>query len=76
MRRQPLYVLLTFLLLEWCLLDFVTHQTTFQKCMQAIFYGLIEKCIEVFMDDFSIFGLSFDLCLKNFGHRTEAMCGN
>ncbi|XP_058764403.1 uncharacterized protein LOC131637848 [Vicia villosa] len=38
---------------------------TFQRCMQAIFSDLIEKCIEVFMDDFSVFGPSFDLCLKN-----------
>ncbi|PNX96217.1 hypothetical protein L195_g019419 [Trifolium pratense] len=39
--------------------------TTFQRCMQAIFSDLIEKCIEVFMDDFSVFGPSFELCLKN-----------
>lgn len=38
---------------------------TFQRCMQAIFSDLIEKCIEVFMDDFSVFGESFDLCLEN-----------
>ncbi|GAU34191.1 hypothetical protein TSUD_162920 [Trifolium subterraneum] len=38
---------------------------TFQRCMQAIFSDLIEKCIEVFMDDFSVFGPSFDSCLKN-----------
>ena len=38
---------------------------TFQRCMLAIFADLVEKCIEVFMDDFSVFGKSFDLCLKN-----------
>ncbi|XP_045830863.1 uncharacterized protein LOC123922161 [Trifolium pratense] len=38
---------------------------TFQRCMQAIFSDLIEKCIEVFMDDFSVFGPSFQHCLKN-----------
>jgi len=38
---------------------------TFQICMLAIFAYLVEKCIEVFMDDFSMFGKSFDLCLKN-----------
>ncbi|GAU47101.1 hypothetical protein TSUD_403330 [Trifolium subterraneum] len=38
---------------------------TFQRCMQAIFSNLIEKCIEVFMDDFSVFDPSFDYCLKN-----------
>jgi hypothetical protein len=39
--------------------------TTFQRCMQAIFADLIEKMIEVFMNDFSVFGASFDLCLEN-----------
>jgi hypothetical protein len=38
---------------------------TFQRCMQAIFSDLIEQRIEVFMDDFSVFGPSFDCCLKN-----------
>ena len=28
----------------------------FQKCMMAIFSDMVEKCIEVFMDDFSVFG--------------------
>ncbi|GKB50451.1 reverse transcriptase domain-containing protein [Tanacetum coccineum] len=39
--------------------------TTFQRCMTAIFHELIEDTIEVFMDDFSVFGSSFDHCLKN-----------
>ncbi|XP_019425021.1 PREDICTED: uncharacterized protein LOC109333894 [Lupinus angustifolius] len=39
--------------------------TAFQRCMMAIFANLVEKCIEVFMDNFSVFGDSFDLCLKN-----------
>ncbi|GJX43227.1 reverse transcriptase domain-containing protein [Tanacetum coccineum] len=38
---------------------------TFQRCMTAIFHELIEDNMEVFMDDFSIFGNSFDHCLKN-----------
>ncbi|GJR48257.1 reverse transcriptase domain-containing protein [Tanacetum coccineum] len=38
---------------------------TFQRCMIAIFYELIEDNMEVFRDDFSIFGNSFDHCLKN-----------
>ena len=38
---------------------------TFQRCMLAIFSDLVEKCIEVLMDDFSIFGASFDQCLEN-----------
>jgi len=38
---------------------------TFQRCMLAIFSDMVEKSIEVFMDDFSIFGPSFDSCLRN-----------
>lgn len=38
---------------------------TFQRCMLAIFSDYIEKIIEVFMDDFSVFGDSFDACLSN-----------
>ena len=29
------------------------------------FFNVIEKSIEVFMDEFSIFGTSFDKCLSN-----------
>nr|GEW67744.1 reverse transcriptase domain-containing protein [Tanacetum cinerariifolium] len=36
---------------------------TFQRCMMAIFYDMIEQTIEVFMDDFSVFGNSFSTCV-------------
>ncbi|GKE96605.1 reverse transcriptase domain-containing protein [Tanacetum coccineum] len=38
---------------------------TFQRCMMAIFYDMIEKTMEVFMDDFSVFGNSFGTCLSH-----------
>ncbi|GJU23419.1 reverse transcriptase domain-containing protein [Tanacetum coccineum] len=38
---------------------------TFQRCMMAIFHDMIEKTLEVFMDDFSVFRDSFDSCLSN-----------
>ncbi|XP_068319605.1 uncharacterized protein [Pyrus communis] len=38
---------------------------TFQRCMVSIFSDFVEKIIEVFMDDFSVFGSSFDNCLDN-----------
>ncbi|GJY78157.1 reverse transcriptase domain-containing protein [Tanacetum coccineum] len=37
---------------------------TFQRCMMAIFHDMIEKTMEVFMDDFSVFGNSFGTCLS------------
>ena len=33
--------------------------------MMAIFSDMVEKIIEVFMDDFSVLGSSFDNCLEN-----------
>ncbi|CAL8085223.1 unnamed protein product [Prunus armeniaca] len=38
---------------------------TFQRCMVSIFSDFVEKIIEVFMDDFSVFGDSFNGCLTN-----------
>ncbi|GJZ10724.1 reverse transcriptase domain-containing protein [Tanacetum coccineum] len=38
---------------------------TFQRCLMAIFHDMIEKTMEVSMDDFSVFGDSFDSCLSN-----------
>ena len=38
---------------------------TFQRCMMAIFSDLVKKSIEVFMDDFSVIGSTFDDCLHN-----------
>jgi len=36
---------------------------TFQRCMLSIFSDFLKKCIEVFMDDFTVYGSSFDACL-------------
>ncbi|GJW86929.1 reverse transcriptase domain-containing protein [Tanacetum coccineum] len=38
---------------------------TFQRCMMVIFHDMIEKTMEVFMDDFSVFRNSFSTCLSN-----------
>ncbi|GJT03523.1 reverse transcriptase domain-containing protein [Tanacetum coccineum] len=43
----------------YCFLD------GFSGCMMAIFHDMIEKTMEVFMDDFSVFGDIFDSCLSN-----------
>ena len=39
--------------------------TTFQRSMMAIFFYMAEDIMEIFMDDFSVFGTSFDHCLHN-----------
>ncbi|GJY79097.1 reverse transcriptase domain-containing protein [Tanacetum coccineum] len=40
-------------------------QSTFQRCMLAIFDDMIEESVDVFMDDFFVFGKSFNKCLNN-----------
>jgi hypothetical protein len=39
--------------------------TTFQRCMMSIFSDYVERIIEVFMDDFTVYGDSFDKYLEN-----------
>ncbi|KAL1290734.1 hypothetical protein AAHE18_20G150300 [Arachis hypogaea] len=38
---------------------------TFQRCMLSIFSDMVEKFLEVFMDDFSVYGDSFISCLDH-----------
>ncbi|XP_019090131.1 PREDICTED: uncharacterized protein LOC109128374 [Camelina sativa] len=38
---------------------------TFQRCMMSIFTDMIEDYMEIFMDDFSVYGSSFKSCLDN-----------
>ena len=38
---------------------------TFQRCMLNIFCDMVEHCLEVFMDDLTVFENSFDDCLDN-----------
>ncbi|RDX80254.1 Retrovirus-related Pol polyprotein from transposon 17.6, partial [Mucuna pruriens] len=39
--------------------------STFQHCMMSIFSDLLQDCMEVFMDDFTVFVDSFEACLNN-----------
>ena len=39
--------------------------TAYQRCMMTFFPDLIENIMEVFMDDFSVYGTSFDACIAN-----------
>ena len=38
---------------------------SFQRCMMSIFSYMIEKIMEVFIDDFSVYGKTFNDCLEN-----------
>uniref|UniRef100_A0A2N9HWI1 RNA-directed DNA polymerase n=1 Tax=Fagus sylvatica TaxID=28930 RepID=A0A2N9HWI1_FAGSY len=46
---------------------------TFQRCMMSIFSDMVGEIMEVFMDDLSIFGNTFDDCLDNLG-KVLARC--
>ncbi|GJV35024.1 reverse transcriptase domain-containing protein [Tanacetum coccineum] len=48
-----------------CLLDMAMLPGQCNRCMMAIFHDMIEKTMEVFMDDFSVFGDSFSTCLSH-----------
>ena len=40
---------------------------TFQRCMMYIFSYLVEEAMEIFMDDFLVYGSSFENCLEILG---------
>ncbi|CAM8880314.1 unnamed protein product [Rhodiola kirilowii] len=46
---------------------------TFQRVVMSIFLELISECVEVFMDDFTVYGNTFDECLLNVD-RVLARC--
>ena len=48
--------------------------TTFQRCMMSMFSDLAEEIMEIFMDDFTVYGSNFEHCLQNLGtvlHRCQ-----
>lgn len=45
---------------------------TFHICMMEIIHDMLEDFFEVFMDDFLVFGKSFDLYLTNFDRVLES----
>ena len=47
---------------------------TFQRCMMSMFSNLAEEVMEIFMDDFTVYGSNFEHCLQNLGielHRCQ-----
>ena len=39
---------------------------TFQRCMMSIFSDLVKEAMAIFIDDFSVYGSSFENFLENF----------
>ena len=38
---------------------------TFQRCIMSMFSDLVEEAMDIFLDDFSVYGSSFENCLEN-----------
>ena len=38
---------------------------TFQRCMMSMFSDLVKEVMEIFMDDFTVYGSNFEQCLNN-----------
>jgi hypothetical protein len=47
---------------------------SFQRCMMAVFSEFIEEIVEVFLDDFSVYGKTFADCLANLD-KVLTRCG-
>ena len=39
-------------------------RTTFQRCMMSMFSDLVDEAMEIFMDDFLVYGSNFENCLE------------
>ena len=67
-RRRRSHVLLAPSLSDACHLDYATPPpplATFQRCMTAIFSEFLGDNLEVFMDDFFVFGNDSESCLAH-----------
>nr|GEX89543.1 reverse transcriptase domain-containing protein [Tanacetum cinerariifolium] len=54
------------------LFDLCNAPGTFQRCMLAIFHDMVEKTMEVFMNDFSVFGNSFANYLSRLDKKLQS----
>ena len=50
---------------KWMSFGLCNATGTFQRCMMTIFLDMVEKKIEVFTDDFSVLGSTFENCLED-----------
>ena len=66
-RRRPLSLVHSKLMHTGeCLSDYAMHlQLSKDACMLSIFSDMVERIMEVFMDDITMYGNAFDECLVN-----------
>ena len=64
-KRPPLLVHLAPMLTGGCLLVFSTPQPLFRDVLLSMFSDMVERIMEVYMDDITIYGGDFEECLTN-----------
>ena len=64
-RKQLSHAHLVLLHIDACHLVFAMHHLHSKGGWLAFFLEYVENIIQVFMDDFSVYGDSFDRCLEN-----------
>ena len=50
---------------RWMPFGLCNALTTFQRCMLSMFSDMVERIMEVYMDDITIYGSDFEECLTN-----------
>ncbi|RDX74257.1 hypothetical protein CR513_46021, partial [Mucuna pruriens] len=53
----------------WMSFGLCNASSTFQRCMISIFSDLLEDCMEIFMNDFTVYAESFEACLENLSQQ-------
>lgn len=62
---------------RWMPFGLCNASAIFQRCMLSIFSNMEEGCIKIFMDDFSVYGSCFDICMENLSLALErCVCTN
>ena len=50
---------------RWIPFGLCNNPVIFQRCILSLFSDMVERFLEIFMDDFSIYGDSFNQCLHH-----------
>ncbi|RVW40854.1 Retrovirus-related Pol polyprotein from transposon 412 [Vitis vinifera] len=64
-QEKPLYMSIWNICLQKNAFGLCNAPATFQRCMLSIFSDMVERIMEVFMDDITVYGGTFEECLVN-----------
>lgn len=63
--RLPSHALIESMLIDDISFGLCNALASFQRCMMSIFSYMIKDIMEVFIDEFFVYGKTFDQCLEN-----------